>query len=180
MSEPIKTASPPHVRPQEIARPNSTETQRLNQSSIRRSETERSHTSSSRQATDERMLGDAQVFAQLLMPQDNKNEGQSSAPGGGFNLPVQLDEMSTQLVDDLTEKLSTEVRGSFSVTLKMPNLGKVYVKANKTENHWAIELGFDRADVLARLQSRQGDCERALKDALGNDVQLSLRQNFSA
>ncbi|MEO4016682.1 type III secretion system HrpP C-terminal domain-containing protein [Pseudomonas rossensis] len=177
---PIKSAPPPQVRPQEVARPNPNETQRPNHSAVRRSETERTHSSSSRQATDERVNADAQVFAQLLMPQGNNNDGQSNASGSGFSLPVRLDNLSAQLVDELAQQLPIQSGGSFRVTLMMPNLGKVYVKANKTESHWAIDLGFARADVLDRLQPRQGACEQALKEALGHDVQLSLHQDLRA
>lgn len=125
------------------------------------------------------MTADGAFFSQLLVPSVGEEPSHSGFGGGSsFSMPLQAEGVPAQLIDELAQQLPALAGQPFNVTLLMPNLGKVHVKANKRDSHWDIELGFARPDVLARLQSRQDACEDALTQALGHEVQLSLHDEF--
>lgn len=145
----------------------------------RRNEPERSRFADSRlnQGRDStrHLDADGLFFEQLLMPSGNGKGDQSGAGGGGgFNMFAAADGVPTQLIDELALQLPAHGDRPFSATLLMPNLGKVQVRANKRDSRWAIELGFERSDVLERLSARHQACEDAFADALGHDVELSM------
>lgn len=125
------------------------------------------------------MAADGLFFSQLLVPPVGEEPSHSGFSGGSsLSMPLPAEGIPAQLIDELAQQLPAQAGQPFSVTLLMPNLGKVHVKANKRDSHWDIVLGFARPDVLARLQSRQDACEDALTQALGHDVQLSLHDDF--
>jgi hypothetical protein len=70
--------------------------------------------------------------------------------------------------------------GPLAFSLLMPNLGSVRVNASKSENRWSIQLGFGRRDVLKRLQGQVGACRESLAQALGQDVELDMHEDFTA
>ncbi|MFC6478762.1 type III secretion system HrpP C-terminal domain-containing protein [Pseudomonas asuensis] len=88
--------------------------------------------------------------------------------------------MPTQLIDELVQRLAKDPLASLNVTLLMPNLGKVQVRASKRDDRWSVELGFSRQDVFKRLQPRENACESALANALGQPVELSMLNEAQA
>lgn len=118
---------------------------------------------------------DGLYFEQLLLPSGG-GKGDQSGTGSGshFNMFAPADGVPTQLIDELALQLPAHGNQPFSATLLMPNLGKVQVRANKRDSLWAIELGFERSDVLERLSARHQACEEAFSKALGHDVELSM------
>jgi hypothetical protein len=145
----------------------------------RRNEPERGRLADSRlnqgRDTTRHLDADGLFFEQLLMPSGSGKGDQSGAGGGsGFNMFAAAESLPTQLIDELALQLPAHGDRPFSATLLMPNLGKVQVRANKRDSRWAIELGFERSDVLARLSARHQACEDAFADALGHNVELSM------
>ena len=121
---------------------------------------------------------DSLFFEQLLTaPPSTGQDDQSDARGSTstYSMFAPLDEVPTQLIEELALQLPSQGNRPFSATLLMPALGKVQIRANKRDSHWAIELGFERRDVLARVARHHQTCEDALAQALGRDVQLSLQ-----
>ncbi|KDD66126.1 hypothetical protein ABH912_005445 [Pseudomonas sp. BT76 TE3572] len=186
MSAPIKSTPPPTPQPKPAPRvappadrPGPSESRPASPSTAKRGETERGRVTWQHQAADTPMAADGLFFSQLLIPPVSEEPSHSGFAGGSnFSMPLPAEGVPTQLIDELAQQLPSQAGQPFSVTLLMPNLGKVHVKANKRDSHWEIELGFARPDVLARLQSRQDACEEALSQALGHDVQLSLHDDF--
>lgn len=186
MSAPIKSAPPstPQPRPASLPasladRPGHGESRPASQSTARRGDTDRARAAWQSQAADAPMAADGLFFSQLLVPPVGEEPSHSGFGGGSsFSMPLPAEGIPAQLIDELAQQLPVQTEHPFSVTLLMPNLGKVHVKANKRDSHWDIELGFARPDVLERLQSRQDACEYALTQALGHEVQLSLHDDF--
>jgi hypothetical protein len=116
---------------------------------------------------------DGQYFAQLIGLVD-EGGGQQGWGGGAIAMTTQSEEVPMDLMDELTKHLSKNPMSTLEVTLLMPNLGRIEVRANVRGGRWEVELGFARRDVLRRLQPRQGSCEAALTDALGQPVELSM------
>lgn len=93
---------------------------------------------------------------------------------------MRAEQVPTQLIDELAQRLPDQPDGPLSFTLLMPNLGSVRVNANKTENRWSVQLGFARRDVLKRLSAHKGACRDSLSQALGQDVELDMHEDLSA
>ena len=142
----------------------------------KRSETTRSRATDSRSDSPRVPDADSLWFEQLLALPATGQEAQSDARGGASNysLFASFEGVPTQLIDQLALHLPALGRRPFSATLLMPTLGKVQVRAHKRDSFWAIELGFERAEVLQRVTQHHGACESALAQALGHDVELSL------
>ena len=171
---PLATAQPPRqqsVAPQPVA-PAAT----ANTPLPKRSETPRSRAADSRSDTPRVPDADSLWFEQLLALPATGQEAQSDARGGASNysLFAPFDGMPTQLIDQLALQLPALGRRPFSATLLMPTLGKVQVRAHKRDSCWAIDLAFERAEVLQRVNRHHSACESALTQALGHDVELSL------
>jgi len=186
MNAPIKSAPPPTPLakpaprlPSPADRPGPVESRPAAHSTARRADPERARPALQSQTADTTVAADGLFFSQLLVPPVGEESSQSGFAGGSsFSLPLPAEGIPTQLIDELAQQLPAQAGHPFSVTLLMPNLGKMHVRANKRDSHWDIELGFARPDALKRLQSRQGACEDALAQALGHDVQLSLHDDF--
>lgn len=120
--------------------------------------------------------GDGLVFAQLIQPasQLSDDDDGSSLGGGSGILAANPDTMGTQLVDELVQRLPVAPPAAFTVTLLMPNLGKVQVRAGKREDLWEVELGFARRSTFERLKPQQNACEAALAAAMGSSVRLCM------
>jgi hypothetical protein len=116
---------------------------------------------------------DGQYFAQLIAVVDEGGEQQGWA-GSAIAFTAQSEEVPMDLMDELAQRLSTGPMSELNVTLLMPNLGRIEVRASIRGGRWDIELGFARRDVLKRLRPRQHGCEAALKEALGQPVDLSM------
>jgi hypothetical protein len=115
-------------------------------------------------------------FSQLLVPLISEEKDHSGFAGSSFSSLPPSESVPTQLIDELAQRLPSQPDGPFSITLLMPNIGKVQVNANKRDNQWNVELGFTRRGVLKRLQPHQRACENALAEALGLDVDLSFHE----
>lgn len=170
-------AEPRHPAPPlpSPAAPNGTAAKdsRTSQAALRRSESERLRSAWTCREADTPMSADGQLFAQLIAPVDEGGEQQGWS-GGTVALPAQSEEMPTEVVDELVQRLAKDPLAGLNVTLLMPNLGRIEVKASSRDGRWNIELGFARRDVLKRLQPRQRACEDALANALGQPVELSM------
>ncbi|WP_259696285.1 type III secretion system HrpP C-terminal domain-containing protein [Pseudomonas brassicacearum] len=180
LNAPIKQPAP---RPPQKAAPAAIQPQDDNRSPAnaqpRRNEPERIRLADSRlnqgRDTCRHLDADGVFFEQLLVSSGGSKGDQSGAGGGsGFNMFAPAEGVPTQLIDELALQLPAHGNRPFSATLLMPNLGKVQVRANKRDSRWAIELGFERSDVLERLSARHQACEDAFAQALGQDVELSM------
>ncbi len=123
---------------------------------------------------------DGLVFAQLIQPIKQISDDSSGLGTGSGVLSPKPDAMGTQLVDELVQRLPIAPPGAFTVTLLMPNLGKVQVRAGKREGHWEVELGFARRSTFERLHPQQSTCEAALASAMGSSIRLSMVDEANA
>jgi hypothetical protein len=115
----------------------------------------------------------------LLVQPVAEEPDHSGFSGSVFCMSSPSDDVPIELIDELAQHLPGQPEGPFSVTLLMPNMGKVKVNASKRDNQWSVELRFARNDVLKRLQPRQHTCEQALANALGNEVELSFHEDLA-
>jgi hypothetical protein len=123
---------------------------------------------------------DGMFFSQLLVPPVSEEPDQQSFSGGAIAFPMHAEQVPTQLIDEVVQRLPDQPDGPLSFTLLMPNLGSVQVHASKADNRWSIQLGFARRDVLKRLQGHVGSCRSALSQALGQDVDLDIHEDLRA
>lgn len=133
-----------------------------------------------RQSPDIPFSSDGLFFSQLLVPTVGAEPDQQSFTGGGIALPVRAEQVPTQLIDELAQRLPDQPEGLLSFTLLMPNLGSVRVHAKKADNCWNIRLGFARRDVLKRLQGHISACRDSLSEAMGQDVELGMHEDLTA
>lgn len=80
-----------------------------------------------------------------------------------------------ELVEELSFALPTEARQPLNITLFMPNLGRIGVKAMQTMGNWDIELAFAQVLAKAKVEASHSECEAAMSKALGRRVSLRLR-----
>jgi hypothetical protein len=146
----------------------------------RRSDGERLRSSSLDREPDATFSADGLFFFQLIQPVGEDGNHQDLGSSGGIALPIQSEELPTQLIDELVQRLTKDSLAPLNVTLLMPNLGKVQVRASKRDDHWSIELGFSRRDVFKRLRSQERACESALTGAFGLPVELSMLDETQA
>lgn len=183
MNTPIKSPPRPQTptaqrpAPVEPAAPNAN---RSGVAGLRRGEPERLRSAWNQPNQSETLNADGLFFSQLLVPAVGEAPDHSTFGGSGLNLMPPSDGVPTGLIDELAERLPVQPDGPFSVTLLMPNLGRVQVNAHKRDNQWNVELGFARRGVLSRLKPHQRACGRALADALGHDVGLSFHEEREA
>lgn len=121
-------------------------------------------------------------FAQLIQPLHGAGGGGEQSGFGGSAaamLPGQREAILGELLDELTPRLPSQPGGPFNLTLIMPNLGRVQVRAGKRDQHWEVDLGFEREDVLQRLRQQQEQCESALSEALRQPVRLSMNEEVA-
>ncbi len=170
-AEPSRTPSPSPASPSETRQPLTT---------VRRADAERLRRLCNESASPESLSADGMLFSQLLVPPVTEEQSESGFAGSSFSTLFPNEGVPTQLIDELAQRLPQQPDGPLSLTLLMPNLGKVQVNANKRDNQWSIELGFARRGVLKRLQPHQRNCESALEQALGCDVDLSLHEEAQA
>ncbi|KPX26420.1 Type III secretion system protein [Pseudomonas amygdali pv. morsprunorum] len=133
-----------------------------------------------RSATETPESADGLFFSQLLIPQVGEEPDQQGFGGSSIALPAHAENVPTQLIDELAQRLPEQPAGPLAFTLLMPSLGTVRVNAEKTEHRWSIQLGFARRDVLKRLQGHTGACRDSLSRALGHDVELDLHEDLAA
>ena len=133
-----------------------------------------------RSVADSPMSADGMFFSQLLIPQVGEEPDQQGFGGSGVAFSAQSENVPTQLIDELAQRLPDQPDGPLAFSLLMPNLGSVRVNASKSENRWSIQLGFGRRDVLKRLQGQVGACRDSLAQALGQDVELDMHEDFTA
>lgn len=148
----------------------------------RRGELQRTRPTDTRPGADKGIEADGLFFQQLLIPVSSDQSDHSGSGGSSrsFSMFDPVEGVPTQLLDELALQLPEHANRPFSATLLMPSLGKVQIRANKRDSHWAIELGFERRDVLERLTQQHQACEEALAKALDHDVELSLQQAGNA
>lgn len=139
----------------------------------RRSETERIRKLWSTHGVDAPSTLDGQYFAQLIGLVDDGGK-QHDWGGGAIAMPLHNEEIPMDLMDELTQRLSKDPTSALNITLLMPSLGRVDVRATPQNGHWNIELGFARREALKRLRPRERSCETALTEALGQPVTLSM------
>ena len=92
------------------------------------------------------------------------------SPGAGLSAPAMA-----QLVDELSTHWLAQTGEHLSVTLFMPKLGKILLKAQQRPGYLELELGFAEPDALQRVQNTHADCEDAMSQACGIPVELVLR-----
>ncbi|WP_322114155.1 type III secretion system HrpP C-terminal domain-containing protein [Pseudomonas sp. KU26590] len=165
------TPSPSPAAPGDTRQPSAT---------VRRTDADRLRRLCDESALPESLSADGMFFSQLLVPPVTEEQSESGFAGSSFSTLFPAEGVPTQLIDELAQRLPQQPDGPLSLTLLMPNLGKVQVNANKRDNQWSIELGFARRGVLKRLQPHQRNCESALEQALGCDVDLSLHEESPA
>ena len=124
-------------------------------------------------------LADGQLFAQLLQPVHQGGDQSGFGGSGVASFQARPDGMAGELVDELTQRLPSMPSGPISITLLMPNLGRVQVRAGKRDQQLEVELGFERLDVLERLRAQEHSCASALSEALGLPVRLWMREEAS-
>ncbi|CAM3906773.1 type III secretion system HrpP C-terminal domain-containing protein [Ectopseudomonas alcaliphila] len=124
-------------------------------------------------------LADGQLFAQLLQPVHQGGDQSGFGGSGVASFQARPDGMAGELVDELTQRLPSLPSGPISITLLMPNLGRVQVRAGKRDQQLEVELGFERQDVLERLRAQEHSCASALSEALGLPVRLWMREEAS-
>ncbi|MGA4320394.1 type III secretion system HrpP C-terminal domain-containing protein [Ectopseudomonas hydrolytica] len=124
-------------------------------------------------------LADGQLFAQLIQPVHSGGDQSGFGGSGVASFQARPDGMAGELVDELTQRLPSLPSGPINVTLLMPNLGRVQVRAGKRDQQLEVELGFERQDVLERLRAQERTCESALGEALGQPVRLWMREEAS-
>ena len=117
---------------------------------------------------------DGLFFSQLLIPPVADEADEHSFSGSTQSLPAMDETITTQLVEELTQHLPSQAEEPLSFNLLLPNLGKIQVNAEKTDNRWRIQLGLSRRDQLQRLQGRSSACRAALEQAMGQAVDLHL------
>lgn len=126
------------------------------------------------------MSADGLFFSQLLVPVVGESPEQQSFAGGSLEFSPKVEAMPTRLIDEVAQRLPQQPTGPLNFTLLMPNLGKVRVNAEKTDNRWSIQLGFSRRDVLKRVNGHSRACRDALAQALGHDVDLDFHEDPEA
>ena len=169
-AEPSRTPSPSPASPSETRQPLTT---------VRRADAERLRRLCDESASPASLSADGMFFSQLLVTPVTEQQSESAFAGSSFNTLFPIEGVPTQLIDELAQRLPQQPDGPLSLTLLMPNLGKVQVNASKRDNQWSVELRFARNDVLKRLQPRQHTCEQALANALGNEVELSFHEDLA-
>ncbi|RMP17131.1 Type III secretion protein HrpP [Pseudomonas syringae pv. delphinii] len=189
MTAPIKTpakAPPAPQRSAPVERPATTLSEkpfgekRPAFGGLGRGDVQNSRSALSKALQDTPVSADGMFFSQLLVPPVSAEPDQQGFGGGGIAFPVRAEQVPTQLIDELAQRLPDQPDGPLSFTLLMPNLGSVRVNANKTENRWSVQLGFARRDVLKRLSAHTGACRDSLSQALGQDVELDMHEDLSA
>lgn len=181
MSTPVQSA--PRAHPQARPAPDTPPTSNTSRPALggmRRGDMDRLRPASNQPTEQEASNADGLFFSQLLIPTVSEAPDHSGFSGSGLSLLPPADGVPTELIDALAQRLPSQPDGPFSVTLLMPRLGKVQVNASKRDNQWNVELGFSKKGVLKRLQPHQHACESALAETLGDDVDLSFHEDFSA
>lgn len=117
---------------------------------------------------------DGLFFSQLLIPPLGDEASEHGFAGSSQSLPAMDEAISTQLIEELAQHLPSQAEEPLSFNLLLPNLGKIQVNAEKTDNRWRIQLGLSRRDQLQRLQGRSSACRAALEQAMGQCVDLHL------
>jgi hypothetical protein len=143
---------------------------------LRRVDAERLRRFCDESASPALLRADGMFFSQLLVPPVPDDRTESGFTGSSFSTLFPAGIVPTQLVDELAHRLPQQQDGPLSLTMLMPNLGKVQVNAHKRDNQWSIDLAFAQRGVLKRLQPYQRECKNALEQALGCDVDLSLHE----
>lgn len=125
------------------------------------------------------LLADGQLFAQLIQPVQQEADHSGLGGSAATLFPARPEGMAGELIDELTQRLLGQPTGPLNLTLLMPNLGRVQVRASKRDQQWDVDLGFERRELLERLHAQERTCERALSDALGQPVRLSMHDAVS-
>jgi hypothetical protein len=140
----------------------------------RRGDSERARGAWLHREPDAALSGDGQLFSQLIQPADARPGDQGLGGGRGIAWAAQAEEVPGEWIDTLAQRLGKAPLEALDVTLLMPHLGTVNVRATPGQGQWRVELGFTRRDVLRRLRPRERQCEAALANALGQPVELAL------
>lgn len=182
VQHPPRPQPPPRAEPSRAPTPSSASPSETRQplTTVRRTDAERLRRLCDESASPASLSADGMFFSQLLVPPVTEQQSESGFAGSSFSTLFPSEGVPTQLIDELAHRLPQQPDGPLSLTLLMPNLGKVQVNANKRDNQWSIELSFARRGVLKRLQPHQRNCESALEQALGCDVDLSLHEESQA
>ncbi|KPC25855.1 HrpP [Pseudomonas syringae pv. cilantro] len=145
-----------------------------------RSDTQTVRFAQNRSAAETPISADGLFFSQLLIPTVGEQPEQQGFGGSGVSLPTRTEHVPAELIDELAQRLPEQPTGPLAFTLLMPNLGTVRVNASKADNRWSIQMGFAKRDVLKRLQGHAGACRDSLSQALGQDVDLDMHEDFAA
>jgi hypothetical protein len=121
-------------------------------------------------------IPDVVFFSHLLIA---SGDGERASHGFGADTTpaIKLDEgLPAPLLDELLQQLPVHAEGPFELSLLLPTLGRVQVNAERSDNRWRIQLGFNRRDRLLRLQQHGDACREALERGLGHPVEVHLYQ----
>lgn len=102
--------------------------------------------------------------------QSDNQTPHDGSPGASLSAPAMA-----QLVEELSTHWLAQTGENISVTLFMPKLGKILLKAQQRPGYLELELGFAEPDALQRVQNTHADCEDAMSQACGIPVELVLR-----
>ncbi|MBA1246289.1 flagellar hook-length control protein FliK (plasmid) [Pseudomonas luteola] len=172
----MKTEARPSAPPRPLSSPVSAPSKESSAPLLigRRGENERLRSLSPEHETEHVLNADGLFFSQLIQPVSSDAGQQDLGGSAGVALSVQTEEAPAELIDELVQQLTRNSVAPLAVTVLMPNLGKVQVKVTRHNDHWGIELGFSRREILSRLRPHQRACESALTNALGDPVELSM------
>ncbi|WP_437883130.1 type III secretion system HrpP C-terminal domain-containing protein [Pseudomonas sp. LRF_L74] len=147
---------------------------------MRRSDTDIGRLLAALETTSPTLMADGVLFNQLIQPVARSTDQGDGVGGSGFAPSALADVATAQLVDELAQRLPETLAGAFNVSLLMPNLGRIQVRAGKRDNQWDINLGFARRSAFERVQSCRGECEAALANVLAQPVNLTMSSEAPA
>lgn len=140
----------------------------------RRSESERLRGNGFSREAEAVPSGDSHFFSQLILPADARSGDEGMGGNRSVAWAAPAEETSGEWIGTLAQHLSKAPPEGLEITVLMPNLGNVHVRATPQPGQWRIELGFARRDVARRLRPRERQCEAAFADALGKPVELAM------
>lgn len=113
----------------------------------------------------------SQLFAQYF-------DGESGDEGFSSRMPEQVSQPGDQTIDALAEQLETRLIGAsqwpLNMTLYMPRLGRINVRAGHENQSWDITLEAEEARTSIWLAGARQGCQERLSRGLGQPVDLHV------
>ncbi|MFO2462321.1 type III secretion system HrpP C-terminal domain-containing protein [Pseudomonas sp. 15FMM2] len=116
-------------------------------------------------------LEQSQLFAQYL-------GDESGGEGFSSRMPEQVSPLGDQTIDALAEQLEMRLSGvsqwPLNMTLYMPRLGRINVRAGHENQSWDITLEAEEARTSIWLAGVRQGCQERLCRGLGQPVSLRV------